>query len=149
MTFESGGTGAASTASGMPAGIDLAAVKKKQQATWASGDFGRIGVTLQIVGESLCEAVDLLSTETVLDVAAGDGNASLARLLGVAKRLVQDRHRERLKALRHVHALAPVDHQRQHLVLASQPLELGTQSPFLQVHQRAAGRADQRVAQVA
>lgn len=78
MTFESGGTGATSTHSGMPAGIDLAAVKKKQQATWASGDFGRIGVTLQIVGESLCEAVDLLSNETVLDVAAGDGNASLA-----------------------------------------------------------------------
>jgi ubiquinone/menaquinone biosynthesis C-methylase UbiE len=53
-------------------------VKSLQQATWASGDFGRIGVTLQIVGESLCEAVDLLSTDRVLDVAAGNGNASLA-----------------------------------------------------------------------
>jgi SAM-dependent methyltransferase len=58
--------------------IDLVAVKARQQATWASGDFGRIGVLLQIVGESLCEAVDLVSTEKVIDVAAGNGNASLA-----------------------------------------------------------------------
>jgi len=57
---------------------DLAAVKTRQQATWSSGDFGRIGVTLQIVGETLCEAVDLRSTDRVLDVAAGNGNASLA-----------------------------------------------------------------------
>ena len=61
-----------------PPPIDLAAVKVKQQATWASGDFGRIGVLLQIVGESLCEAVDLVSGEKVIDVAAGNGNASLA-----------------------------------------------------------------------
>ena len=61
-----------------PAAPDLAAIKQRQQATWASGDFGQIGVTLQIVGESLCEAVDLLSGERVLDVAAGNGNASLA-----------------------------------------------------------------------
>ena len=78
MTFEAGQTAPDVRTLDVPAGIDLAAVKKRQQATWASGDFGRIGVTLQIVGESLCEAVDLLSTETVLDVAAGDGNASLA-----------------------------------------------------------------------
>jgi len=57
---------------------DYTAIKKRQQATWASGDFGRIGVTLQIVGESLCEAVELQSTDRVLDVAAGNGNASLA-----------------------------------------------------------------------
>jgi ubiquinone/menaquinone biosynthesis C-methylase UbiE len=57
---------------------DLAAIKARQQATWASGDFGRIGVTLQIVGESLCEAVDVRATDRVLDVAAGNGNASLA-----------------------------------------------------------------------
>ncbi len=57
---------------------DLAAIKVRQQATWAAGDFGRIGVTLQIVGESLCEAVDLVATDKVLDVAAGNGNASLA-----------------------------------------------------------------------
>jgi len=57
---------------------DFDALKTRQQATWASGDFGRIGVTLQIVGETLCEAVDLRSTDRVLDVAAGNGNASLA-----------------------------------------------------------------------
>jgi ubiquinone/menaquinone biosynthesis C-methylase UbiE len=57
---------------------DFEAIKVRQQATWASGDFGRIGVTLQIVGESLCEAVDLRGGERVLDVAAGNGNASLA-----------------------------------------------------------------------
>ena len=57
---------------------DLKAIKAKQQATWASGDFGLIGVRLQIVGESLCEAVDLNAGEKVLDVAAGNGNASLA-----------------------------------------------------------------------
>jgi SAM-dependent methyltransferase len=57
---------------------DFEAIKTRQQATWASGDFGHIGVRLQIVGESLCEAVDLLAGERVLDVAAGNGNASLA-----------------------------------------------------------------------
>ena len=57
---------------------DLEAIKIRQQATWASGDYGQIGVRLQIVGESLCEAVDLHATDKVLDVAAGNGNASLA-----------------------------------------------------------------------
>jgi len=57
---------------------DYAAIKTRQQATWASGDYGQIGTRLQIVGESLCEAVDLRSSEKVLDVAAGSGNASLA-----------------------------------------------------------------------
>jgi SAM-dependent methyltransferase len=57
---------------------DLAAVKAKQRATWASGDYGVIGTTLQIVGESLCEAVDLRAGSKVLDVAAGNGNCSLA-----------------------------------------------------------------------
>jgi ubiquinone/menaquinone biosynthesis C-methylase UbiE len=59
-------------------GPDLAAVKTKQQAMWASGDFAVIGTTLQIVGESVCEAVDLRAGERVLDVAAGNGNATLA-----------------------------------------------------------------------
>src|SRR4051812_45071950 len=53
-------------------------IKTRQQAMWASGDFSVIGTTLQIVGESLCEAVDLRAGERVLDVAAGNGNASLA-----------------------------------------------------------------------
>ena len=57
---------------------DYGAIKARQQTTWAAGDFGRIGVRLQIVGESLCEAVDLRATDRVLDVAAGNGNASLA-----------------------------------------------------------------------
>ena len=54
------------------------AVKARQQAMWASGDFAVIGTTLQIVGELLCEGVDLRAGERVLDVAAGNGNATLA-----------------------------------------------------------------------
>jgi ubiquinone/menaquinone biosynthesis C-methylase UbiE len=53
-------------------------VKARQQAMWASGDFAVIGTTLQIVGELLCEGVDLRAGERVLDVAAGNGNATLA-----------------------------------------------------------------------
>jgi Methylase involved in ubiquinone/menaquinone biosynthesis len=53
-------------------------LKARQQAMWASGDFAVIGTTLQIVGELLCEAVNLGSREWVLDVAAGNGNATLA-----------------------------------------------------------------------
>src|SRR5688572_12118783 len=58
--------------------IDLAALKTRQQAAWASGDYAVIGTTLQIVGESLAEACDLRWDERVLDVAAGNGNATLA-----------------------------------------------------------------------
>ncbi len=57
---------------------DFAAIKAKQQATWASGDFAIIGTTLQIVGETLAEAVDVRAGDHVLDVAAGNGNATLA-----------------------------------------------------------------------
>ena len=57
---------------------DFAAIKRRQQATWSSGDYAVVGTTLQIVGETLCEAVDLRSGEHVLDVAAGNGNATLA-----------------------------------------------------------------------
>jgi SAM-dependent methyltransferase len=57
---------------------DLAALKSRQQQTWASGDYAVIGTTLQIVGESLCEAMDLRPGSAVLDVAAGNGNATLA-----------------------------------------------------------------------
>jgi len=57
---------------------DLFQVKARQQAMWASGDFSVIGTTLQIVGEQLCEAVDIRGGERVLDVAAGNGNATLA-----------------------------------------------------------------------
>jgi ubiquinone/menaquinone biosynthesis C-methylase UbiE len=58
--------------------IDFNLIKQGQQATWASGDFAIIGTTLQIVGESLAEAADVRAGERVLDVAAGNGNASLA-----------------------------------------------------------------------
>jgi len=61
-----------------PASVDLATIKGRQQAAWASGDYAVIGTTLQIVGEMLCEAVDLRSNQRVLDVAAGNGNATLA-----------------------------------------------------------------------
>ena len=53
-------------------------MKQRQQATWASGDFSIIGVTLQIVGESLAEAADIRAHERVIDIAAGNGNATLA-----------------------------------------------------------------------
>ena len=65
-------------ATGTTGNIDFNAIKQRQQATWASGDFAIIGTTLQIVGESLAEAVDLRAGERVLDVAAGNGNATLA-----------------------------------------------------------------------
>jgi ubiquinone/menaquinone biosynthesis C-methylase UbiE len=58
--------------------VDLAALKNKQRIAWSSGDYALIGTTLQIVGEALCEAVDLRSNHRVLDVAAGNGNATLA-----------------------------------------------------------------------
>ncbi len=57
---------------------DLTAVKSKQRATWSSGDYAAVGTTLQIVGENLAEALDLRPDARVLDVAAGNGNASLA-----------------------------------------------------------------------
>jgi SAM-dependent methyltransferase len=53
-------------------------VKSKQQLAWSSGDYAVVGTTLQIVGELLCEALDLRAGERVLDVAAGNGNATLA-----------------------------------------------------------------------
>ncbi|QJR16157.1 class I SAM-dependent methyltransferase [Usitatibacter palustris] len=62
----------------MNATIDLAAVKSRQQVAWASGDYAVIGTTLQVVGELLAEACDLRWDEKVLDVAAGNGNATLA-----------------------------------------------------------------------
>lgn len=57
---------------------DLKAVKAKQQAAWSSGDYAVVGATLQIVGEQLAEAMDLRAGQTVLDIAAGNGNVTLA-----------------------------------------------------------------------
>ena len=62
----------------MNAPVDFTAIKTRQQAAWGTGDYAVIGTTLQIVGESLAEACDLKTDERVLDVAAGNGNATLA-----------------------------------------------------------------------
>ena len=62
----------------MNAPVELTAIKARQQAAWASGDYAVIGTTLQLVGELLAEACDLRTDERVLDVAAGNGNATLA-----------------------------------------------------------------------
>jgi ubiquinone/menaquinone biosynthesis C-methylase UbiE len=66
------------TATDRAAAPDLAALKAKQQGAWSSGDYSVVGTTLQIVGEQLCEAIDLRAGQRVLDVAAGNGNATLA-----------------------------------------------------------------------
>ena len=57
---------------------DLKALKNKQQIAWSSGDYAVVGTTLQIVGEQLAEAMDLRSGQKVLDIAAGNGNVTLA-----------------------------------------------------------------------
>jgi ubiquinone/menaquinone biosynthesis C-methylase UbiE len=57
---------------------NFAAIKSKQLAAWTSGDYSVVGTTLQIVGERLCETLDVRSGQRVLDVAAGNGNVSLA-----------------------------------------------------------------------
>ena len=71
---------ATSTAVRNPQGdqVDFSALKTRQHGAWSSGDYAVVGTTLQIVGEELCEALDLRSGQTVLDVAAGNGNATLA-----------------------------------------------------------------------
>ena len=61
-----------------PPFVDLAAVKARQQAAWSAGNYAVVGTTLQIVGEILCEALDLRAGSRVLDVASGNGNATLA-----------------------------------------------------------------------
>ena len=58
--------------------VDLGAVKAKQQVNWSAGNYAVIGTSLQLVGEELLETLDLPAGSTVLDVAAGNGNASLA-----------------------------------------------------------------------
>jgi SAM-dependent methyltransferase len=61
-----------------PPVLDPTALKRRQQAAWSSGDYAVVGTTLQIVGEETCEALDLRSSQNVLDVTAGNGNVSLA-----------------------------------------------------------------------
>ena len=57
---------------------DLAAIKQRQQATWASGDYHMIGTQILLAAEQLIESLDVHSTDRVLDVATGSGNAALA-----------------------------------------------------------------------
>ena len=91
----------------MNAPTDLNALKTRQQAAWSSGDYAVIGTTLQLVGESLAEACDLRCDERVLDVAAGNGNATLAAARRGAKVIstdyvasLHDRGAERARAAR-------------------------------------------------
>ncbi|MBA4108389.1 MAG: SAM-dependent methyltransferase [Leptothrix sp. (in: Bacteria)] len=74
---------------------DFGAIKQRQQATWASGDYATVGTTLQIVGEMLAEAVDIRADERVLDVAAGNGNVTLA----AARRFAQVTSTDYVQAL--------------------------------------------------
>lgn len=67
-----------STVPQVPPPPDLSALKARQRQAWSAGDYAVVGTTLQIVGEQLCETLDLRSGSDVLDVAAGNGNASLA-----------------------------------------------------------------------
>lgn len=71
-------TGMTAIANPPAAAPDLPAVKARQHAAWSSGDYAVVGSTLQIVGENLCEALDIRAGQKVLDVAAGNGNVSLA-----------------------------------------------------------------------
>ena len=58
--------------------VDLEVIKQVQQKIWSEGDFAKIGELAMIVGEELCEAVDVCPGDLALDVACGQGNASVA-----------------------------------------------------------------------
>jgi len=57
---------------------DHRAVKVRQQSAWASGDYAVVGNALQIAAEELCETMNLYQDGRVLDVAVGNGHASMA-----------------------------------------------------------------------
>src|SRR6516225_8520631 len=69
---------ATATAAVQTSSPDLGALKARQHGAWSSGDYAIVGTTLQIVGEELCESLDVRAGQSVLDVAAGNGNATLA-----------------------------------------------------------------------
>lgn len=56
----------------------LATIKERQQKTWTSGNYAMVGNRLVIMGELLCEAVDLRAGDEVLDVATGSGNTAIS-----------------------------------------------------------------------
>ncbi len=58
--------------------VDFATIKANQRAGWQTGDYPRVGNTLQIIAELLVEAADVRAGQRVLDVACGQGNAALA-----------------------------------------------------------------------
>ena len=85
----------ASAGSGAP---DLAAIRQRQQATWASGDFAVIGVTLQIVGETLAEAAEIRAREEVIDIAAGTSGAVKREIEHNLELRNSDEHKQRFRA---------------------------------------------------
>ncbi|MBA2442786.1 MAG: methyltransferase domain-containing protein [Rubrobacter sp.] len=61
-----------------PQAPDLSAIKERQQKTWTSGDYARVGNLLVLMGERLCEAADVHAGDKVLDVATGSGNTAIS-----------------------------------------------------------------------
>jgi len=57
---------------------DLSVVKARQQKTWASGDYAVVASRIVLASELLADAADLQAGWEVLDVACGNGNATLA-----------------------------------------------------------------------
>ena len=136
-----------------PATIDLATIKGRQQIAWGSGDYAIVGTTLQIVGETLCEAVDLRSNQRVLDVAAGNGNATLAAARRFADVVSTDyvgalleRGRERAKADRLPVTFQEADAENLPFAEASFDVVLSTFGVmFTPNHEQAAERAHPRL----
>ncbi len=131
----------------IPATTDFAAIKQRQHAAWGSGDYAIIGTTLQIVGETLCEAVDLRSHERVLDVAAGNGNASLAAARRFAEVVSTDyvgmlleRGRERAKADRLKVTFQEADAEKLPFAAASFDVVLSTFGVMFTPNQEQAAR---------
>jgi SAM-dependent methyltransferase len=57
---------------------DLAAVKQRQQQTWASADYAAVAARIVPMAEGLAQNAGLRAGDRVLDVATGSGNAALA-----------------------------------------------------------------------
>jgi SAM-dependent methyltransferase len=96
--------------------IDLATVKRGQQAMWASGDYGTIAAQIHLVAERLVDSVDPPAGSAVLDVAGGTGNAAIAAARSNCRVTCTDyvpalleRARERARAERLEIAFEPAD----------------------------------------